>query len=80
MNAKKQVKIKRPTVAERIQVARDQSYQNGRYFGNEEAKKELALLQANEKTNLIRAAGELAQANAKLTYAMSRMLTGKEGW
>lgn len=51
----------------------------GRLQGYEAAKREDQSNFSSAKTAMCNAAAEMAQANAKLTYAMSRILS-KDGW
>lgn len=57
-----------------------QRFFEGRAIGQEEGKREAAKefneSKVHAQKEIMRAAAELAQANAKLTYAMSRMITG----
>jgi len=66
-----------------LEEAREAAYKFGHYRGveqgKEEAKKEFSDTKAHAQTAILAAAAELAQANAKLTYAMSRMVAEK-GW
>ena len=62
------MKATRPTLKERLEVA----YKDGLEDG-------MNLAGAAAQRDILNAAAELAQANAKLTYAISRMIAEK-GW
>lgn len=60
-----------------LEEARKESYLFGRSHGvtvgEEKAKKDLLLVRQSGIVEICKAASELAMANAKLTYAMSRI-------
>ena len=60
-----------------LKAAAQESYQQGRYFwikeGEEKYKSQPQEIRKAGIVELTKAAAELAQANAKLTYAMSRI-------
>lgn len=70
---------KKPTVAERINLASAIARNKGVEEGFKIAQTQLTTEQSMARSGILKAAAELAQANAKLTYAMSRMVAG-EGW
>lgn len=71
--------MSRLTIQERLDLA----FEVGKKAGSTEERMRIAKELKEEKiladSGILRAASELAQANAKLTYAMSRMIS-KEGW
>lgn len=66
-----------------LEEAKDEQFDSGLYqgrlLGRQEAFSEFNNSKAAAQRNIMNAAAELAQANAKLTYAMSRMIAEK-GW
>jgi hypothetical protein len=71
--------VKKSTVAERINLASAIARNKGMEEGFEICKKQSTQEQVLARSGILKAAAELAQANAKLTYAMSRMIAEK-GW
>ena len=70
---------KKPTVAERCERAFSMGQLEGRAVALSQAKEEFNCSKAAAQRDLMKGAAELAQANAKLTYAMSQMVE-KKGW
>lgn len=66
-----------------LQEACKESYEVGKYNGivegNKKAKEEFSSQKAEALNKILHSASELAQANAKLTYALSRIVNEK-GW
>ena len=62
-----------------IQQKIDAAFYQGEQKGKQEAIQEFNSSKAAAQRDILKAASELAQANAKLTYAMSRMIAEK-GW
>ena len=65
--------ISKKQLADAQKESYDWGMATGKMQGREEAKKELLASRKEGVIELTRAAAELAQANAKLTYAMSRI-------
>lgn len=70
---------KRPTLKQKLEVAYKDGLEDGMKMTSAMAKEEFNCSKAAAQRDILKAAAELAQANAKLTYAMSRMITEK-GW
>ena len=51
----------------------------GIHLGKQQAEQDFNTPKAAAQRDILKAAAELAQANAKLTYSLSRMITEK-GW
>lgn len=66
-----------------LEEVREEAFHKGKTVGymkgNDAASAEFNSSKAAAQRDILKAAAELAQANAKLTYAMSRMVTEK-GW
>lgn len=73
------MKVTRPTIKERLEVAYKDGLSDGRRDATYAAQEEFNSSKAAAQRDILKAAAELAQANAKLTYAMSRMIAEK-GW
>ena len=60
-----------------LKQAAEESYQHGRFFGKkegrEEKEKEMQEIRKNAVIEISSAVADLALANAKLTYALSRI-------
>lgn len=67
------------TLKERLQVAYKDGYEDGLKANRCEAREEFGSSKAAAYRDILNAAAELTQANAKLTYAMSRIVAEK-GW
>ena len=65
--------ISKRQLAEENKLAYDTGKSLGQYQGKEEAKKEMLLLRQSGIVEISNAVAQLAMANAKLTYAMSRI-------
>lgn len=73
------MKAKRPTLKERLEVAYVDGLADGKKAAILDLREEFNSSKAAAQRDILKAAAELAQANAKLTYAMSRMIAEK-GW
>lgn len=71
--------ISKKQLQEAVEEARKNSFRHGQIEGRAVALSEFNNSKAHAQVQILAAAAELAQANAKLTYAMSRMVAEK-GW
>jgi hypothetical protein len=70
---------KRPTIKQKLEVAYKDGLEDGKRDASYAAREEFNCSKAAAQRDILKAAAELGQANAKLTYAMSQMIE-KKGW
>ena len=71
--------ISKKQLEEAVNEAAAMNFSLGRARGKAEKEAEFNNSKASAQRDILKASAELAQANAKLTYAMSRMIAEK-GW